>query len=180
MTEKIDSFNGRYRFLSNFYASPIERDGLVYRTVEHAFQAGKTLNQNVRQHIANMPHPGDAKRAGRKVRLRPDWESIKFDVMHELLRKKFAPSTPLSTLLLNTNDAELIEGNTRSDRVWGVCGGTGDNHLGRLLMLIRDELRNSQTTSVDVGTASINGVQIGTVRLDQTSIQMGRDRGRCG
>jgi ribA/ribD-fused uncharacterized protein len=130
MALKIDSFSGKYSFLSNFYVWSIEHEGLTYRTVEHAFQASKMLDQNERRRIANMFAPGDAKRAGRRVKLREDWEKVKVGVMLDLLRKKFAPPTLLSNALLNTDDAELIEGNTWGDRFWGVCEGEGKNIFG--------------------------------------------------
>ena len=82
--EKIDSFNGEYYFLSNYYHSPIVFEGIHYPTVEHAFQAAKTLNNNKRLEIARMRTPGEAKKAGRTVSLRPDWEKIKFDLMFEV------------------------------------------------------------------------------------------------
>ena len=77
----IDSFQGEYAFLSNFAASEIEFEGIVFPTVEHAFQAAKTLNITKRKEIAALPTPGQAKRAGRSVELRPDWEDIKIDVI---------------------------------------------------------------------------------------------------
>ena len=47
----------------------------------------------------------------------------------------------LADCLVDTGDQPLIEGNTWGDRFWGVCGGTGMNHLGRLLMEVREELQ---------------------------------------
>ena len=168
MTLKIDSFSGKYSFLSNFYVWSIEHEGLTYRTVEHAFQASKTLDQNERRRIANMFAPGDAKRAGRRVKLREDWEKVKVGVMLDLLRKKFAPPTLLSNALLNTDDAELIEGNTWGDRFWGVCEGEGKNILGKLLMALREELRNPKkhATIVILGGEVIG---VGVLQLNYPS-----------
>ena len=73
----INRFDGPYAFLSNFFFSPIEYEGITYPTVEHAFQAAKTLNPIERQAIADLPTPGAAKRAGRQVTLRKDWEDVK-------------------------------------------------------------------------------------------------------
>jgi hypothetical protein len=80
---------------------------------------------------------------GRTVMLRPHWDTIRIGIMRDLLHKKFAPGSSLARELLATADRELIEGNTRNDRFWGVCLRTrvGENHLGRLLMEIRSELR---------------------------------------
>ena len=133
---KIDSFDGQYAFLSNFYDSPITYEGINYPTVEHAFQAAKSMDSSVRKTIANMDTPGKAKRAGRKVELRSDWETVKFDVMKELVTLKFQ-IPELREKLKATGDAELIEGNTRKDTCWGVCNGKGADNLGKILMEVR-------------------------------------------
>ena len=113
MKQIIDNFDGEFAFLSNFYESPCEFEGVVYPTVEHAFQAAKTLDQLERQEIAAAPTPGKAKRMGRKVQLREDWELVKTDVMRECLKSKFNHPI-LKMQLLATKDAMLIEGTTSS------------------------------------------------------------------
>jgi len=138
--DMIDRFNGEYVFLSNFYSSPIIVDRIKYPTVEHAFQAAKTLNWQEKQLIAYARAPGQAKRMGCKLSLRSDWEEIKIDVMLELVRLKFADSN-LRTKFLATGDAELIERNTWGDKFWGVCQGEGQNQLGKILMKVREECR---------------------------------------
>lgn len=138
---KIERFEGEYEFLSNFYAMPIEYEGLIYPSSEAAFQAAKTTNKAKRIRFMGMTDPRKAKRAGRALKLRPNWERIKLDVMLAILRIKFG-SSPLREMLLNTGNAQLIEGNWWGDRFWGVCDGEGENHLGRLLMQVRAELRN--------------------------------------
>ncbi len=140
MTEPIDHFVGEYDFLSNFYPSDVWLDGECYRTVEHAYQAAKTLDPAARKRIQIRQRPGDAKRLGQSVEMRPDWDDVKRDVMGMLLRQKFSPAMGLDDRLLATGDAELIEGNWWNDRYWGVCDGEGENHLGKLLMQIRLEL----------------------------------------
>ncbi len=137
----IERFHGEHAFLSNFYYAPIHYEGERYDTVEHAFQAMKTLDGEERRQVREASTPGQAKRMGRKVQLRGDWESIKLSLMKELLSLKFQSHPELRALLLETGDAELIEGNTWNDRFWGVCRGQGKNHLGKLLMEIRDELK---------------------------------------
>ena len=136
----IERFSGRARFLSNFYPSIIEFEGQRYPTVEHAFQAAKTSDPKLRKRIREAGTPGTAKALGRKVPLRQDWERVKLDVMLGFLRKKFGHSM-LRDLLLGTGTAKLVEGNTWNDTFWGVVDGRGRNHLGRLLMQVRDELR---------------------------------------
>ncbi len=136
----IDSFNGKYRFLSNFAPCKVEYDGLEYASTESAYQAAKTTNTALRKEFQTSK-PGDAKKLGRKVVLRPDWESIKLEVMEQLLRQKFT-QPDFKRALLNTGDEDLIEGNTWNDTFWGVCKGKGQNNLGKLLMKVRKELRD--------------------------------------
>lgn len=94
------------------------------------------------------PTPGRAKKMGRRVAVRADWDEVKIAVMDELLHAKFA-HRQMRELLLKTGDAVLVEGNHWHDPFWGVCTGCkygcegiGENHLGRLLMALRTELRN--------------------------------------
>lgn len=87
-------------------------------------------------------NPQSAKRLGRSVLLRPDWEEIKYDVMYQVCKAKFQQNPDLGQKLLKTGNAELIEGNTWGDRIWGVCKGIGENNLGKTLMRVRDELRS--------------------------------------
>ena len=143
----IDRFTGDYDFLSNFHPSPIEVDGVTYPTVEHAFQAAKTSIPEEKQAVAAATTPGSAKRLGRKVQLRPDWEEVKVGIMEDLVRLKFTTHADLRAQLLATGDAELVEGNNWNDRFWGVCKGSGQNHLGKLLMKIRAELRSKSAAA---------------------------------
>jgi N-glycosidase YbiA len=136
----IDSFQGEYRFLSNFWPAEVVFEGITYPTAEHAYQAAKSLDPIDRQRIAVSPTPAEAKRAGRALKPREDWETAKFDVMERVVRDKFTRHADLRTQLLTTGDAQLIEGNTWGDRVWGVYQGEGENRLGLILMKVRDEL----------------------------------------
>jgi ribA/ribD-fused uncharacterized protein len=136
----IDSFSGKYRFLSNFYSIDVGYEGVIYPSVEHAYQAAKTLNVGLRSAIRMAGNPGAAKKMGQAVLLRPEWEDVKVEIMAELLARKFA-HPGLRASLLATGDEELIEGNTWGDTVWGVCNGVGTNYLGRLLMDLRATLR---------------------------------------
>lgn len=110
-----------------------------YPTTEHAFQAAKTLDEKEREKIRVAKTPGQAKRLGQKVTLRKDWESIKIKIMLNLNRQKF-DRADLGDRLVDTGQAELIEGNTWGDTFWGVCKGVGKNHLGKILMEVREEL----------------------------------------
>lgn len=139
----IDSFEGADRFLSNFYPCSVEFDGLVYPSVEHAYQAAKTLDPGVRIDIQCAATAGQAKRLGQTVKLRPNWETMKIGVMKKLLYRKFGVE-PFKSQLLATYPYRLIEGNTWGDQFWGVCNGRGENHLGRLLMYIRGKYRDRE------------------------------------
>lgn len=138
---KIESFWNEYRFLSNFHFCDIEMDGMTYRTLEHAYQAAKTTETEFRIAISACITPGDAKRMGRQIPMRKNWERIKLDVMLGLLRQKFAEGE-LRAKLLATGDAHLEEGNKHGDMFWGTVHGFGENHLGKLLMQVREELRD--------------------------------------
>lgn len=130
----ITSFTGKHGFLSNFYASPIEQGGETYPTAEHFFQAMKTEDLEWRDRIRKAANPSEAKKLGRKVPLRPDWNQYRLHYMSLAITRKFAPGSVLLESLLATGDALLVEGNTWGDEYWGVCAGRGENHLGKLLM----------------------------------------------
>ena len=94
------------------------------------------------RHVASMSLPGEAKRWGRNITLRADWEHVKLPIMLNLVRQKFA-NDPLRAKLLGTGEHELIEGNHWNDTFWGVCRGVGSNRLGKILMQVRAELKAS-------------------------------------
>ena len=140
-------FKGALRFLSNFYPSPIRVPWGRYPTVEHAYQAAKTCIPGEREVIIACATPGQAKRAGRKLKLREDWERVKLEFMRDALRAKFW-NTELGDMLMCTREP-LIEHNRWHDNYWGSClcqkcGDHGKNHLGKLLMDVREELRNDK------------------------------------
>lgn len=138
----IDLFRGPHGFLSNFAPSPVALDGdRLAPTVEHGFQAAKAVHWSDYDRILRADTPSAAKRLGRSIALRADWDAVKLGVMRHLLVRKFDVGTPLAAQLLATGDALLIESNTWGDTYWGMVGGTGDNWLGHLLMARRAELR---------------------------------------
>ena len=134
----ISLFRDEYFFLSNFYPVEIKLDGIVYPNAETAFQAQKTLDVEERRKFSMLKNPVQAKRLGRKVKLRDDWEEVKLEIMTEIVSQKFLQHPHLIEMLLQTGDEELVEGNKWGDRFWGVCKGKGENHLGKILMKIRD------------------------------------------
>lgn len=140
MPKEINSFKGEYSFLSNFKKCSVEFEGLTYPSVEHAFQAAKTLNSEKRLNFTKGS-PVCAKAMGRRLKLREDWEEIKDSVMYACLKSKFQNAEMMEKLLA-TEDAILIEGNNHGDRYWGMVNGEGQNKLGKLLMRIRSEIEH--------------------------------------
>lgn len=154
----IDSFSGRWAFLSNFYPVEIKHRGIEYPSVEHYYVSEKINTDqyingifyplsDVKEIISKIKDPGEVKRFGRKLTLRKDWDDVRLKVMEWGLREKFK-NEELKKLLLQTNDEELIEGNWWHDNFFGSCScekckNKGENHLGRLLMKIRSEIQNS-------------------------------------
>ncbi len=141
---RIDEFRGKYYFLSNFYACYVLYEGETWKTTEHAFQAMKTIDLKEREEIRKAPSPGVAKRLGRKVKMREDWEKIKDDVMYQIVLQKFKQNKDLRNALVQTGDALLIEGNSWGDFYWGMCRGEGQNKLGHILMQVRKEMRDAR------------------------------------
>ncbi len=141
MSEAIQSFRGEYGFLSNMYQAFFEWDGRTYQCSEAAFQSAKTMDPQERDAFGAM-NGVTAKRSGRRVKLRPDWERVKLAVMEEVVRAKFSQNPELLKKLIATGDRELVEGNRWHDAYWGVdlASGEGENHLGRILMKLRSEL----------------------------------------
>ena len=142
----IQSFDGEHRFLSNFYPSEIEIDGIIYPSAENAYQAYKTEDNKIRQKIASMRNPVVCKRYAKTIALRDGWNDMRIKVMKFVVLRKFTTHKQLATKLLNTNDEELIEGNWWNDTFWGVCRGKGQNNLGKILMEIRKTLRDQQSS----------------------------------
>jgi ribA/ribD-fused uncharacterized protein len=146
--QAVTSFQGDYRFLSNFWPCSIWWKGLLYPTLEHAYAASKTEDPAIKAMIQSCPTPGEAKEymGLHGIAADPGWtREKKLDLMHELLVLKFSGREPLLTrALLLTSDAELVEGNDWDDRFWGVCDGTGENNLGQLLMQVRQQLRDEK------------------------------------
>lgn len=144
--ETISTFKGKYGFLSNFSTLeiPIQHNSISYPTVEHFYQAMKSLSILERMTISNLPHAGGAKKHGRNVHLRSDWEEVKVPVMRFGLLLKFAANHELKIQLLNTWESVLIEGNYWHDNIWGNCmcpkcvNIPGLNILGYLLMETRE------------------------------------------
>lgn len=138
----IAEFQGEHRWLSNFWMCNVEFEGETYTSSESAYQAAKCKNPADRQKFRILG-PGAAKRLGKTVELRKDWDAVKITVMRKIVYAKFSQNAVIKQKLLETGDRQLIEGNAWHDRFWGVCGGEGRNELGKILMSVREELRRA-------------------------------------
>ena len=143
----IDSFKGQYEMFSNFYPAIIEWNTMIFQSVEHAYVASKSNSFMFWRKISQMgPHTaGKAKREGKNISLRKDWNVVKLSFMRNFLTRKFNQD-PFKQLLLSTEDVTLIEGNYWHDNYWGNCkcdkckNIPGQNQLGKMLMKIRGKL----------------------------------------
>lgn len=140
----IGPFKGNYAFLSNFYPSKVYCYDIEFSSVENAYQASKTFDINLREQISLMS-AREAKKFGRTVELTHNWESQKIEIMEELVRRKFFGNKRLAELLISTGEEELVEVNTWGDCFWGEYEGFGLNHLGKILMKVREEVKSMPT-----------------------------------
>lgn len=143
MTEKIDKFSGEYEFLSNMYPCKVTYGGITYKCSESAYQAQKCPELAARFSDLNGYV---AKKMGRQVNIRPDWEQVKLRIMATIVFQKFNQNKELAEKLILTGDAELIEGNYWGDTYWGICtnktyDNAGENYLGKILMFTRTILK---------------------------------------
>lgn len=146
----ITSFRGANGFLSNFHECKVKMpDGITYNSAEAAFQAQKTEDMDERRKFASMS-PREAKKRGKNIELREGWDSMRVDVMREVLAAKFA-NPELRRQLDSTAGRLLVEGNTWGDRFWGAVDGRGENVLGKLLM----ELRGDAADVLQVSAADV-------------------------
>lgn len=137
----IPEFQGKYRFLSNFWLCNVRFEDELYKSSEHAYMCQKTTDSAVRALLRAAPTPGAAKKLAKTIKLRDGWEKIKHDIMYRIVHSKFEQNAGLKQQLLDTGNAYLIEGNAWHDTHWGVCKGVGENWLGKILMRVRQELR---------------------------------------
>jgi ribA/ribD-fused uncharacterized protein len=155
----IEQFRGKYYFLSNFYESKIEFQGITYPTVEHFYVAMKSNSDQMlngkyytsadfREMISKIKEPGVVKKIGQKIKVRKDWSEKKIEIMNFAIREKFKDEN-LAELLKLTGDAKIVEVNLWKDTFWGVFNGKGENHLGKILMKVRDEINGIQKTGLE-------------------------------
>lgn len=144
MRRIIRRFRLEYDYLSNFYPACVQVDGLEYLSSEAAFQAAKCAKAEDRLLFAEL-NSNDSKRLGHQVPVRSDWEAVRIGEMEKVVRAKFTQNPHLARFLMETGDAELIEGNSWHDTFWGVDlkTGEGENHLGKILMALREDFQQN-------------------------------------
>ena len=140
MPDIITRFRGPFKFLSNLYSTPITYKGHTYCCLEAAYQAQKSLDPAIHEKFANIRLPYKSRGMGQSIKtIRPDWLDIRIDIMEELLYIKFS-HPQLKEWLQCTGQSKIVECNTWGDTFWGIYNGVGENHLGTLLMKVRDTL----------------------------------------
>lgn len=147
MTIYFYKVNEPYGCFSNFSPHSICMQGEDWQTVEHYYQAQKfkgTKDEKIVPIIKAAPTPEEAAALGRdcKRQVRADWEQVKTEVMHQAVLKKFLTHQDIQAILIATDDLLIVENSPR-DYYWG-CGKdkTGDNHLGKILMSVRQQLKS--------------------------------------
>ena len=149
----INGFFNQYEFLSNFHPAPVEFEGVIYPTVENAYQAAKSRDPKTRERFVNIT-PGQAKKLGQEIEIREDWEAVKLGVMFILLFEKIDEHEDLLEKLVETGNAHLEETNTWDDKYWRVCDGVGENHLGILLMTVRGAIAIERGIILQCGSSA--------------------------
>lgn len=141
MTIWFNSHSNGWSWLSNFALCSVLYDARMYPSVEHAYQAAKTVDQDMRDQVWRCATPQAAKRMGKQLELRPDWEDVKLHIMRMLLERKFLNDRDMRGRLLATGSEQLLH-LAPWDMFWGVnYMGTGRNELGRMIMDTRALIR---------------------------------------
>lgn len=140
----INSFRGKYGFLSNMYDAPVFYNGMLFKSSEAAYQAQKTLDRHEQFSFTKLSGP-EAKKKGKTVHIRADWNEVKIRIMYDIVFAKFSQNPILAQRLIDTSPQELIEGNTWGDTFWGQVNSKGHNWLGKILMEVRLDLIILQT-----------------------------------
>jgi len=139
----IKGFFGDYRWLSNYHVSPVIYEGIEYGSSEAAYQSAKCDDLYIKSQFKNMT-PLESKSLSKRIPIKKNWDTIKKQIMYDVLVSKFTLTPDLGQKLVETGDKYLEETNYWGDTFWGVCEGKGKNTLGELLMQIRKELNDNK------------------------------------
>lgn len=135
----IKEFRKEYFFLSNFYETEIVYEGRKFLCSEAAFQASKCKRESTKNSFLHLLGT-EAKKRGREIKKREDWDEIKDEVMYKICKIKFSKPI-LRAKLLATGNEYIREENYWNDKYWGTVNGVGENKLGLILMKIREEIK---------------------------------------
>ena len=138
---KKKGFDGELSFLSNFYecSRSIVVDDIEFNNVESAYQYSKCYLPEDKERMSKITDPKVSKRLGKRIKVRPDWNEVKLQIIEDLVHQKFHDPF-LLVMLHQTGNQNLEETNWWGDTFWGVCKGVGENHLGKILMKLRDRV----------------------------------------
>lgn len=147
----VNVFRGPYACFSNFHDSRMIINDVLWKTVEHVFQANKTFDKEWQKRILSAETPAEAKTLGKQLKtlglVRPDWQDVNILIMHNLVLLKFTLFAEYRNILLSTGEDRIIEGNYWHDNFWGECSCARCsnvekfNHLGQILTNVRKMLR---------------------------------------
>lgn len=144
-----------YNFLCNSYECRVQYNGVIYRNAEAAYQAQKTMDVDERETFGELSAE-EALKKGREVKLRKDWEDIKYAVMAEVLQEKFR-NPELRKELMDLEGCLLVDEDDDGE-YWGTKGESGKegkNTLGELLMMLREAI-NDEEQSILTGNEEEN------------------------
>ena len=153
----ITQFKGQYEFLDPAYYCLAEYDGELYNSAEAAFLAAQFDSAYFRSMFRNPVLPmWRARQLAKKLKQRHDWTpALSLKVMRQITLDKFRRSPNLRSLLLATRDELIVAENNWHEQFWGCCtcntqpgkygrrfscSVPGRNHLGEILMSVRDQL----------------------------------------
>lgn len=142
--------------LSQWWHSPFEVNGVVYKTAEHWMMAKKAelFDAEMLSKILDSNTPAEAKKLGREIKNYDEqtWLNNRYEIVKQGNLHKFSQHTTLNTFLLNTQNRVLVEASP-VDAIWGIGMASdhedinnpkkwrGLNLLGFALMEVRDELK---------------------------------------
>ena len=141
---------------SQWYDSPFEVNGKVFKTAEHCMMHAKAQLFNdfeIAEKILRAANPGEAKALGRKVRnfKNDKWVEHRFQIVVDANVAKFSTYPALKNFLLDTSGRILVEASP-VDPIWGIGLAAddpaaqdpnrwrGENILGYVLMSVREML----------------------------------------
>ena len=156
-----------YGFLSNWYLSPFDLDGMHFTSLEQYIMYRKCMlfrEGDLARMVLATNDPGTQQLIGRSIPsyLHKVWDGARQMVLYRGLMAKFGQNEKLRKMLLDTGDAFLVEA-ARSDAVWSchlsvddpnrldASKWSGSNLLGFALMEVREALRRAEKEKAGPG-----------------------------